>query len=273
MKNKKGVDTLDFRTYLYNNTMMSDGTIRLYTSLVNSCIDIINKSIELDDINIINQYLIKKNREFNNIAFKYAVINFLKFKNKKEWITDLVKIKKPIKKKMGHWLSLEEVEYLISNLPLKCKVAFTIQYETGLRIREVLGLKKDNVELLKDKARIMVGTKTKQTLNKFITIPTYNMLMEFMGGVSDYFFITKTTNDYEVNIRSTYNRFSEVFKETALRVLDKDINTHDIRRSVAMWIVKQDNSINGLYKAQRFLGHTNTTTTFKYLSENNMLDN
>jgi len=271
MRSKK--QNKKFEEWLYNNTTLQDSSIRLYCSLVFKHENILSEALEKKDLNSINQLLIKEHRNKNNIALKFAIIQFLKYKNKKGWVVDLVKLRRNPKKRLGSWLSESELNRVIDNLPFIDKVAFQIQYETGLRIREVLSLKKDNVEFLEDqgRARILVKTKSQKSLIKFISLESYENLQELLP-VNGYYFLSDNGKGFESSIRSTYNRFSEVFKETGLKVINKNINTHDIRRSVAQRIVKEDSSLNGLFKAQRFLGHSNPDVTFKYLNDNNMFN-
>jgi len=272
MKSKK--INQKFENWLYDNTVLQNSSIRLYCSLVKQHIEVLLLSIEKKNVNIINRLLIREHRNKNNIVLKFAIVHYLRFMGLKEWIIDLVKLKRKPKKKMGSWLSSFEIDQVLKKLPFIYAVAFRIQYETGLRIREVLGLKKSNVEFLplQKKARIMVKTKSQKSIIKFITIDSYNSL-ERMSTVDDYYFLQDNGKGFESSIRSTYNRFSEAFKDAGKKAINKNINTHDIRRSVAQRIVQQDSSMNGLFKAQRFLGHSSPDVTFKYLNDNNMFDN
>ena len=79
-----------FETWLYENTTLQNSSIRLYSSLVWQHQTFLDMAIEKGKVEIINHLLIKEHRHKNNIALKFAIIQYLKFMNLKSWIVDLI---------------------------------------------------------------------------------------------------------------------------------------------------------------------------------------
>lgn len=260
-----------FEKYLHDETIIKESSIRQYVSQVNAHYNVLEKFLELKDISIINKLLVKEFRKKNSNTKKASFVHFLRFSELARFIPELIPLKNKPKKKMPNWFSMDEINELLTHLGKTTRLIIDLQHETGVRIREVLTLKKNHVKIDNtDQCKIMIYTKTNQALIKKISRDHYDRLMKIpVKSNKEFLFIKDPSNnpkEFETQIRSRYNRISEEFRDVAFKVFGKKANTHDIRRSMAEYIVRKNPTIQGLYDAQQFLGHSNVKTTFAYLN-------
>ena len=263
-----------FEIWLRENTILSESTIRQYVSMVKSNFEI----IEDGDVDKINQLLIREWKSKNSNCLKPAVIYYFKYKNKFSNIYRLTKLKKKPRKKSVHFLTIKEIETLFINLPKKIRLLFVTEFRTASRVREIITLRKSNLDFVNGKYRVRLMTKGNQEKYFFIDKNLYNRLISINPKYEDYLFIKepatdKTTYNFESLIRSNYNRINEIINSVSEKCLDKKVSTHDLRRSIANYIVFSEKDFKtGLKKAQVALGHANWRTTFIYLNDLGVLN-
>ena len=267
-----------FADYLRKYTILKESSIRQYATILGSHIFEIEEAIKNKDVDALNEIIIKEYRYKNSNAIKFALVHYLKMKKKYSMVFQLTKLKRKPKKKVHNWLNSWEIEKLIKSLPNPEKIIVQIQFETGGRIREILQITRD---LIQDKDGIyyvFLRTKTNQFRRCRISKESYETLIKYIDGLSeDEYFIflhkqPKNNEELEKIIRVRYSMMFRVFKETAKKVLKKEVGTHDIRRSLAEWIIRKDPSLNGIRKAQIYLGHRDSRTTFQYFKDAGLID-
>ena len=261
----KEVDLIE--SWIKKKTILKESSIRLYISQIACHYATLNEAISNDNVDLINDLLIREWRRKNSNSKKPAFILFLKFKQKHKMIFDLVKLKGKPRKNMPKWISLNKVSMIIENIVnIKLKLILMLLRDTSARVREIIQLKTKDIE----NQMMMITTKTGKT--KIIKIPTntYKRLIDYIDRyvVSDYVFLDKKIDlDFETSIRSEYNRLLEKLKSVSNQTIGEKISFHVIRRSTLQEIIRKDNSINGLFKAQKKAGHSSTATTLIYLRE------
>ncbi len=258
------------------NTILKESSIRQYIGVILPHLEYIEQALEDKNIDMINQLIISEYRIKNSNSLKFAIIHYLRFRNKAKYIPLITKLKRKPKKKMFNWLSEDEIYKIIDHLDEPYKTIFKLQFETGARIREILRLRRDDIQERDGEYYIMIITKTNQNRYLKISPENYEMLQRFKEKVKRKFiFLRKDPTSYEElekRIRSTYNKVARQFTATAKKVLNRKVGTHDIRRSIAEMIIKKDPTINGIRKAQQYLGHKDTRTTFIYFMDLGLLD-
>ncbi len=268
-----------FEQWLYKNTTLKDSSIRQYLSQAKRVWSLALSLSGKKDIEPLNQFLIKEYREKNSNTLKPAVIWLLKYLRQARHIPYLVKIPNKPRKRLHHWLKKEELQRLINAIDnIQLKLIVSLLAETGARAREIISLKRDTIDL--KEGAIMYPTKTRKTMIKKIKDGTIqpektqelfeNYVKNYLSPFSRYLFLPEGSS--ELKIRETYNRFQRMLNSISERILSKKISFHDIRRSIAEIVFESEkNSIEGLRKASKYLGHANVSITFTYLEKTGSL--
>lgn len=156
--------------------------------------------------------------------------------------------KQPLPKSMKD----EEFRKLIESLPdrkcyLESKVAFLLGYESGLRISEIIKLKKENIDT--QSKRIFIKD---SKFGKDRVVPLPKTWKKYM---MDYIPIKK-------GIRSLERNFKTCTKKAGLRT---DFVFHSLRHSFATNLLERGMPIN---QVSLLMGHSSVGTTNVYIRAN-----
>lgn len=262
-KNKTGVQ--QFERYLRENTILNDSSIRQYVSQIYAHKPELDMALHKDDVRALNRILITQFRSKNSNTKKPALVHYLRYQNMGHHIPELVRLKSKPRKQMPNWFSPEQVDGFLETLDPMTRTILQVQYEAGTRIREVLTLRKRNVQISDGTGQIMIHTKGGRARVKHISVSIAKSLLDIEPEHEDYLFLKPHgSQDTETMVRSRYNRVQEEFRERSRRYFGRAANTHDLRRSIAEHMIKSDPSIQGIRKAQKYLDHNNARTTFAY---------
>ena len=226
-----------------------------------------------------------KNQSINRISSATikrrvsTIRNFYLFLQKREVISFIVpEIKTP---KMGiklpNYLSIEEVDKLLS-VPdintfkgLRDKTMLEIMYSCGLRVSELISLKKKDINIKNSFIRIIgkgnkeriipIGEIALEYLNKYFELLSYNSKLNNSKNV----FINKN------GLPLTRQYFFKIIKYYSIKAnINKNISPHTLRHSFATHLLE-----NGapLIAVKNLLGHEsiNTTQIYTHVNERKLV--
>jgi len=228
--------------------------------------------IKLNSLNISNEnvrryflYLHDKKYDTNTIRLIQASLSFL-FKNviKKEIKYDTIPRPKS-KKQLPKVLSKEEIQIILNNTKNeKHKLIISILYSSGLRLSEVINLKREHINIYNDtilikqakgkKDRItMLSKKVKEQLTKYLLNTNFKTQYLFEGRCGKY----------------SKKSVQEILKKSSAN-LNKHITPHMLRHSFATHLLEAGTDIRII---QKLLGHSKLETTTIYTKvANNLLE-
>lgn len=275
MMSSQHVTIRDFERWLRENTILKESSIRQYVSQIEAHRPELDMAINGNNVEALNRILISEFRSKNSNTKKPAIVQYLRFRGKGHFIPRLVRLKSKPRKHMPNWFSPEQVRGFLETLDPQTRLILQVQYEAGTRIREVLTLRKRNVQVSEGTGQIMVHTKGGRARIKDISADAARALLNIEPEHEDYLFLkpgNAATQDTETMIRSRYNRVQEEFRERSRQYFGTTANTHDLRRSIAEQMIKRDPSIQGIRRAQKYLDHNNARTTFAYFHSLGVLE-
>lgn len=270
---EKGLTLSSIESYKYDLTIFyNDIKDKLENNNLHKLkIEFIYDFIKNQSINRISSATIKRRVS--------TIRNFYLFLQKREVITFIVpEIKTP---KMGiklpNYLSIEEVDKLLS-VPdintfkgLRDKTMLEIMYSCGLRVSELISLKKKDINIKNcfiriigkgNKERIIpIGEIALEYLNKYFELLSYNSKL----NNSKYIFINKN------GLPLTRQYFFKIIKYYSIKAnINKNISPHTLRHSFATHLLE-----NGapLIAVKNLLGHEsiNTTQIYTHVNERKLV--
>jgi integrase/recombinase XerD len=211
----------------------------------------------------------KKHRNENSINLTLTMLNsFLSWLHENEIIPVPVKLKKiKTPKKVLRVLEEDDLEKLrnvkLQNLTpalRRAYVAAAIALDTGARISEILSLKRQDIDLHDDLITINKGKGNKQRRVP-ISFPLRQILYKFLKHhvpeEFEYVFATKTGKVVH------YSSIDADLKRLGIQLGIKcRLSYHKLRHSFATGYINRGGDVS---KLQRVLGHTNISTTARYL--------
>lgn len=209
-----------------------------------------------------------------NSSFKQAVAEKLVFTNPCEAIT-MPKLEKP---DMVALNTQEKALFLSMAKDNPYYDIFVFALNTGMRISEICGLTRDNVDLVNGyinvnqqlvriKGDLILDTpKTKQSIRKIpINNTTRNILMKYMfSDISRLDYVFYNPNNHNQLVQNTlsincHKIFQKCYELTKNEIFDK-ANFHSLRHTFATQWLMQNGNVALLSKV---LGHTDTAFTMR----------
>jgi site-specific recombinase XerD len=142
---------------------------------------------------------------------------------------------------------------LFEALPFRVRLIAETLYQTGARVSEVVGLRRDQVKMQGHVELQLFGRGSKQR-QATITAELYRrILAEFPHG--KYLFTTARGNPFA----RTY--VTREIDRAARRVLGRSVTAHVLRHSRAKDLIERTGKVKGV---SRMLGHASAATTHRY---------
>ena len=270
---EKGLTLSSIESYKYDLTIFyNDIKDKLENNNLHKLkIEFIYDFIKNQSINRISSATIKRRVS--------TIRNFYLFLQKREVISFIVpEIKTPKTGiKLPNYLTIEEVDKLLS-VPdintfkgLRDKTMLEIMYSCGLRVSELISLKKKDINIKNcfiriigkgNKERIIpIGEIALEYLNKYFELLSYNSKI----NNSKYVFINKN------GLPLTRQYFFKIIKYYSIKAnINKNISPHTLRHSFATHLLE-----NGapLIAVKNLLGHEsiNTTQIYTHVNERKLV--
>ena len=270
---EKGLTLSSIESYKYDLTIFyNDIKDKLANNNLHKLkIEFIYDFIKNQSINRISSATIKRRVS--------TIRNFYLFLQKREVINFIVpEIKTPkIGIKLPNYLTIEEVDKLLS-IPdintfkgLRDKTMLEIMYSCGLRVSELISLKKKDINIKNSFIRIIgkgnkeriipIGEIALEYLNKYFELLSYSPKI----NNSKYVFINKN------GLSLTRQYFFKIIKYYSIKAnINKNISPHTLRHSFATHLLE-----NGapLIAVKNLLGHEsiNTTQIYTHVNERKLV--
>lgn len=229
------------------------------TSLMKAIGDINLFQLDQEDIKEWRRYMDKHQYEVGAInAFLYRIRKILEFYEDKHQLkikpSEIIIPKKnnPIPK----FLTIEEVHLLIKHSDLREKAIFSLLYASGLRVGELVKLRRKDVY----GDTIKVRGKGNRERIAFLDEASLKYLRDYLASRDDpcpFLFYSKKCNGLKIG------RIQQLIRINALKAgINKTVSPHVLRHSFATHMVQ--NGI-GAFHLQKLLGHADISTTQIYV--------
>ena len=207
------------------------------------------------------------------IARKFTTLNnFFKTIIKKDYVdikNPFDKLDKPkTRKKQRDHLTEDEIGRVFNHLEktknLRDLAIFSLLFSSGIRLSELYRLNKNDLDFNRNRMKVL-GKGMKERIAIFDDYAKTNILayLKTRDDNLDALFVSRENN--RLAKRSIQTLIKNRIKESGV---DKDMCTHHIRHSAAMYYLKNGMPLNLI---QKILGHSTISTTQLY-AHNNMED-
>ncbi len=234
----------------------SEKTIKNYLFFNKKFLEFIKKPINEIDVNDVKNYLASLHKLSSaTLSLAIASLRFFYEKILKRSIFKEIEVPRK-EKKLPNVLSKEEIKSLIENSETsKSKLIISMLYSTGLRVSELVNLKREDINL---NEKIGWVRKGKGKKDRIFILPDklIEQLRPFMLKHSNYNYLFSkekplTTRNIQKIVK--YASFKSEF--------NKKITPHTLRHSFATHLLESGTDIRYI---QELLGHSNLSTTQIY---------
>ncbi|MBI4154993.1 tyrosine-type recombinase/integrase [Candidatus Woesearchaeota archaeon] len=236
-------------------------TIKTYLFWIGKYIDFVNKNRLNMDFNSIKYYLLSRELSINSSRLQYAAIKFF-FCDilKRPFTKEDIPIKKK-EKSLPKVLSKEQIKTLIASTKnIKHKIAIKLLYSTGLRLSELLNLKRSDIDFEKNIVYVRRGKGKKDR----VTIISDSLKMDLLKYYSNCSFET------EYILEGRNGKYSKKSIQKILKIggrkIGIEVHPHMLRHSFATHLLEAGTDIRYI---QKLLGHSDLKTTEIYTKVSN----
>jgi len=242
---------------------LSDKTFKAYYFIIIRYFRFINKSSLKMNYESVRYYLLSLNLSTNSSRLHYAALSFFYREIlKMPYDVDEVPIKKK-EKNLPRVLSKDQVKMLIAQSSnIKHKVITMLLYSSGLRLQEVVDLKRKDIDFDRNIIHVQNGKGKKDR----ITILGESLKKHILK----YYTLTNFRTEHFIEGRN--GKYSKKSVQQILKIAGKkadiqfNIHPHMLRHSFATHLVESGVDISYI---QRLLGHSDVKTTNIYLHISN----
>ena len=239
----------------------SQQTIKSYYYNVKKFLEFLDKSRLNPSNDSVKSYFLTLNLSINSMRLKYASLRFF-FSEvlKKPFTTNEIPIKKK-EKILPKVISKEKIKKMIESTEnIKHKLIIKLFYSSGLRLQELIDLKRKNIDFDRNLIYIIKGKGKKDR----ITLISENLKLDLLKYYSNYKFST------EYIFEGRNGKYTKKSVQKVLNSLSKKIGTkitpHMLRHSFATHLLEQGTDIRHI---QKLLGHSDLSTTEIYTKVSN----
>lgn len=238
----------------------SNKTVSVYTSNISNFLLSTNEQVTTESINsyildLINSKRLKESTINQIISSIHFFTNYIL--NDESLSKHVRYLKKS--KALPTVLSIDEVKLILDHIKnIKHKTIFTLIYSSGLRVSEVVILKREDLDLDRNLIHIKraKGKKDRYTL---LSNRAKELCSEYIKySRESRFLFPGINNDKHISIRSVQQIMYRTVRELNL---DKKVTVHSLRHSFATHLLEQGTDIRYI---QELLGHKNIKTTEIY---------
>jgi len=260
----------EFIQYLEVERNYSNNTIKSYKNDLKEFFDYTEKDltdVKNRDIRIFIEYLYDIDRKRTTINRKISVLRtYFKFLRREELLDEnpmeeILSAKN--NKKLPDFLTINEINDLINSigeenlLDLRNKTILELLYATGLRVEELVNLKKNDINFGNKYLKVTgKGNKERSVPITDIALKKVNRYLKRRKYENEIIFLSKNGNP--LSQRDIRRIFKKLIKKMAI---DKNITPHTIRHSFATHLLERGADLR---LVQELLGHSSISTTQIY---------
>jgi len=240
----------------------SKETIKSYSHNVGKFLEFISKSRLNLDKEAVKCYFLTLDLSVNSMRLKYASLSFF-FREilKQPYNFEEVPIKKK-EKGLPKVISKEMIKKLIDSTEnIKHKLIVKILYSSGLRLSELLNLKRKDIDFDRNTIHVKKGKGKKDR----ITLISNDLKIDLLKYYSNYQFKT------EYILEGRKGKYTKKSVQKVLENLGKKnkikVTPHMLRHSFATHLLEQGTDIRLI---QKLLGHSNLNITEIYTKVSNI---
>jgi integrase/recombinase XerD len=239
-------------------------TIKAYSYNVGRFLDFIDKSRLNLSQESVRSYLLSQDTAVNTSRLRHASISFF-FREilNREFSLDEVPIKKK-EKTLPRVVSKEKIKEMIDSTEnLKHRLIIKLLYSSGLRLQELVNLKRRDIDFERGLINVRLGKGGKDRM----TLISENLKMDLLKYYSIYSFQTGYVFE---------GRLGKYTKKSVQKVLDNagtkagiKVTPHMLRHSFATHLLEAGTDIRHI---QKLLGHSDLSTTqiYTHVSNNDL---
>ena len=259
-----------FVQYLEVERNYSNNTIKSYKNDLKEFFDYSEKNLKdlkNRDIRLFIEYLYDIDRKRTTINRKISVLRtYFKFLRREELLDEnpmeeILSAKN--NKKLPDFLTINEINDLINSigeenlLDLRNKTILELLYATGLRVEELVNLKKNDINFGNKYLKVTgKGNKERSVPITDIALKKVNRYLKRRKYENEIIFLSKNGNP--LSQRDIRRIFKKLIKKMAI---DKNITPHTIRHSFATHLLERGADLR---LVQELLGHSSISTTQIY---------
>jgi len=239
----------------------SEQTKKSYCYHVKGFLLFLNKSrLNLNEEGV-KSYLLSLNLSNNSVRLKLMTIKFFFLEVLKNPINNF-NIPNPKKHKiLPKILSKEDIQKIINlNTNLKHRLIIKILYSSGLRLQELIDLKRNNIDF----DRNLIFVKSGKGKKDRFTLLSQEIKLDLLKYYSSFNF--KTDYVFEGRNKKYSKKSVQKILEYSGKKIDKRITPHMLRHSFATHLLESGVDIRYI---QELLGHSNVKTTEIYTHVSN----
>lgn len=239
----------------------SKQTIKSYTYNVSRFLGFLDKSRLNLSIDNVKEYLLVQNVGTNTSRLQYASISFF-FREilKTPFSFEEIPLKKK-EKQLPRVISKEKIKQMIELTDnLKHKLIVKLLYSSGLRLSELLNLKRKDIDFDRNLIHVKAGKGKKDRM----TLISNDLKLDLLKYYSNYAFNTEYILEGRKG-KYTKKSVQKVLKNFGKKIGIK-ITPHMLRHSFATHLLEQGTDIRII---QKLLGHSNLNTTEIYTKVSN----
>lgn len=234
---------------------LSPLTIRNYSFFVQKFVEKIGKpasELNQDDVKIYLSGLFESKSK-NTISLAAAALKFFFVEILKK---DFAQIRIPKKdKRLPSVLTKDEVVKLINSADTeKSRLIISLLYSSGLRVSELVNLKKDDLNVSENTGWVRKGKGSKDRL--------FVLSSSIVQSINEYLKDRENIYVFSKDKPLTTRNIQKIIKTTSRRAgINKKVTPHTLRHSFATHLLEQGTDIR---KIQVLLGHSSLSTTQVY---------
>ncbi|MGV8150131.1 MAG: tyrosine-type recombinase/integrase [Candidatus Woesearchaeota archaeon] len=238
---------------------LSNRTILTYIFYVKKFLNYCHKNPKEFSRNDIKEFLyhyVEKNRSGNSLnvvnnALRFMMVEVLH----KSARTGIRYSKTP--RRIAEFLTVDEVKRLIDSIPNpNHKLIIKLMYGTGLRVSELVTLKKQDIDFVQKIGWVRGGKGNKDRM--FILPECLMDDLKMLVDESRYYLFSGNKRGH-YSVRSVAEIINKAVK---LSGIEKNVHPHTLRHSFATHLLENGNDV---LVVQALLGHSEARTTMTYL--------
>ena len=217
------------------------------------------ENIQLDDI---KQFLaiIEKDKNYSSSSMNLA-ISAIKFFYKKVVKKDIVyeKTRPRRDRQLPMVLDKSEINSILDREKnIKHRLLLMLVYSSGLRVSEVVAIKREHLDLVRRVLHVRLGKGRKDRFT-MLSEKAVNLIEEYcaLNNIQEWIFPGQTENKH-LTIRSAQHIFDTAIRKANIQ---KKVSIHSLRHTFATHLLEGGTDIRYI---QALLGHSSVRTTERY---------